>query len=646
MSAIANTPRFDLDRLREATRGGSRRFWASLEELLDEEGFRETLAAEFPAAASMFDDPGRRQFLKLMGASLLLGGLTGCSGETRSDHALPYVNQPEGMTPGIARLYATAVLFEGYAQPVIATTYDGRPTKLDGNPEHPAALGASDAFMQAAIFGLYDPERSKLPLRDGAPSTWEAFAKDLLALRARWRERQGEGLRVLTGGVTSPTLIRQMHDLAAQFPKMRWHRYEPVGADLQDEATKIALGQVVTPHYQLDQCDVIVSLGHDLLGPGPLQVRHAGLWAKRRGEVAPGQGRGRLHVAEPAPSLTGTVASTRLPCDALRMAQLAQAFGAQFEVSGWATPELTEVEKRWVDRAVNELRDHAGRSLFMIGPQLDSGWQSLAPLINERLGNAGKTVWYSEAIALPAGDEESLQALMSDVESGAVNTLVMLDCNPAYAAPAALDFAGHLASIPNRIHAGPHADETAQLCQWHLPLSHSLESFGDARAVDGSATLMQPVVAPLYASRSIHQVADMLLGTADPAADSAVRTTWRATFGNDFDARWVRALHDGIVADTQAKPLTLAARAPALPEAVRAADSELNVMFHPDPTIWDGRFANIAWLQELPKPLSKITWDNVIGISPAVAAVHKLSNGDMAEMQAVASALAEARDRP
>jgi MoCo/4Fe-4S cofactor protein with predicted Tat translocation signal len=211
-------PRFDLARIREATGHGSKRFWSSLEELIDEDGFRAWLAAEFPAASSMFDDPGRRQFLKLMGASLLLSGLTACSGETRSDQALPYVNQPEESIPGVPRYYATAVLFEGYAQPVIATTYDSRPTKLDGNPDHPATLGKSDPFMQSAVFDLYDPERSKIPSRQGAPSTWDAFTAEISGLKANWRERQGEGLRILTGATTSPSLIRQMAELSRQFP--------------------------------------------------------------------------------------------------------------------------------------------------------------------------------------------------------------------------------------------------------------------------------------------------------------------------------------------------------------------------------------------------------------------------------------------
>jgi MoCo/4Fe-4S cofactor protein with predicted Tat translocation signal len=623
--------RFDLERLRARTSGGSRRFWSSLEELIDEDGFREWLVAEFPAASAMLDDAGRRQFLKLIGASLLLGGLAGC-GETRSDQALPYVNQPENTFPGVPRYYATAVLFEGYAQPVVATTYSGRPTKLDGNPGHLVTRGASDPFMQSAIFALYDPERSKIPTHQGDASTWAAFTRDLGSQRAKWRERNGEGLRVLTGAITSPTLIRQMQDLAQQFPRMRWHRFEPVGAARQDEAMMSAFGRPIIPHFRLDRCDVIVCLDHDLLGPGAHQVPHAMAWAQRRGEAAPGQGRGRLHVAESIPTLTGTVASTRLPCDASRLNVLAQAIGARFALAGWTMPALRPPEQTWLDHAVDEIQRHRGSSLLAVGPHLDPQWQTIAPIINERLGNAGNTVWYSEPIGPVTDEASSLGALTTDMAAGAVDTLIILDANPAYASSGEIGFVDLLARVPHRIHAGSHRDETAQLCSWHLPMSHPLESWGDARAVDGAVTIVQPVVAPLYDSRCTHQIVDMLSGATDASAYAAVRTTWQLNFGDAYADRWSRSLHDGFVADTQAQPLSISAMAPPAPVSANPLDGEIDIVFRPDPTIWDGRFANVAWLQELPKPLTKITWDNVIAIGPGLPFARGLSNGDLAEV--------------
>ena len=632
MTAPLATQRFDLARIREATGHGSKRFWSSLEELIDEEGFRSWLAAEFPAASSMFDDPGRRQFLKLMGASLLLAGLGGCD-QTNSDQALPYVNQPENLVPGVPAYYATSIVFEGYAQPVIATTYAGRPTKLDGNPDHPVTRGKSDAFMQSAIFGLYDPERSKTPVHNGASASWAEFESALAGLRARWRERKGEGLRILTGATTSPTLIRQMGGLAAQYPGARWHQFEPVGAARQDEASVLAFGRTVEPHYRLDRCEVIVSLDHDLLGPGPHQVTQARAWAEGRGEAAPNGGRSRLHIAEAIPGLTGTTATTRVRCDTSRLGALALAIGAQFSLAGWSAPALSESEKSWLDRAMRDLRAHPGHSLLTIGPQLDPQWQALAPLVNERLKNTGATVWYSEPVRAATSDSQSLDALVADMAAGSVETLIVLDGNPAYAAPGALGFAEHLAHVPNRIHAGLYVDETALLCDWQLPLSHPLEAWSDGRAVDGSTSIIQPVVRPLYASRSVHQLMDMLLGTIDPASDAAVRATWRAQFGTAFDTRWAQALHSGFIAGTAAQPISVAAKAPAAPPTPAAsAKGALDIVFRPDPTIWDGRFGNVAWQQELPKPLTKITWDNIVAVSPAIAGAQNLSNGDLVEV--------------
>jgi molybdopterin-containing oxidoreductase family iron-sulfur binding subunit len=562
-----------------------------------------------------------------MGASLLLAGVTGCS-ENKSDHALPYVTQPDEIVPGVPRYYATGIPFEGYVEPVVATTYAGRPIKLDGNPDHPVTLGASDAFMQSAIFGLYDPDRSKVPLRDGMPSTWSAFLGALIDMRARWRERGGAGLRILTGATTSPTLIRQLGQFAEQYPKMRWSRFEAVGLARQDEAMQLAFGRVVTPHYRLNQSSLIVSLDCDLLGPGLHQVAYAREWASRRGDAAPDAGRSRLHVAESVPTLTGTVASSRFPCDPSRIAAMAQAIGAVFEIDGFSRPELRIEEGKWLDRAVDELRKHGGNSLLTIGAHLHPQIQVLAPLVNDRLKNTGTTVWYSAAVHVP-GDPEPLAALAAEIDAGAVDTLIFIDCNPVYSGPGPLKLADRLARVPTRIHAGQYLDETAQRCHWHLPLSHPLESWGDGRSIDGSTTIIQPVVRPLYASRSLHQLVDLLLGANDPASDSAVQETWRHIWGADFDSRRAQALHDGFVRGTSADALAVSPQAPpAQPTGGAAGDDHLEVVFQADPCVRDGRFANIAWLQELPKPLSKITWDNVVGISPAIASQYGLSNGD------------------
>ncbi|HET9716454.1 MAG TPA: TAT-variant-translocated molybdopterin oxidoreductase [Pseudolabrys sp.] len=626
MSRSSRAPQFDFDRIRAAT--SRKQFWSSIDELLDEQGLREWIEAEFPAPLSVHDKPRRRQFLKLIGASLLLGGLTRC-GDRPANHALPYVIQPEEEVPGVPRYYATAVAFEGYAQPVVATTYSGRPIKLDGNPDHPVTRGTSDVFMQSAVLDLYDPERSKIPLRNGAPASWAQFETALSGLRESWRNRKGEGLRILTGATTSPTLIRQFRAMQEAYPNMRWSRCEAIGHAQQDEAMSAAFGRVLTPHYRLDQCDVVVSLDHDVLGAGPRQVAHAQAWGVRHGEVQSGLGRMRVHVAESVPSLTGTVASTRIPVDPSRIEALTHAMAAEFKVSGFARPDLQPGEGNWLDRALRELRNSAGHSLLMIGPYCDPHLQALAPAINAQLGNVGKTVWYSEPAHVPDATQP-LAELTREIANGAIETVVFIGCNPVYTCPGPLGLANQLARVPNRIHAGLHADETAALCQWHLPLSHALESWSDARAVDGTATIMQPVIAPLYSSRSAHQIVDMLLGSGANAANAAVRETWEQSFGEDFDRKWIRSLHDGFVDNSGATAIAVTPNS--LVPTQTSSGTNLEVVFRPDPCIWDGRFSNVAWLQELPKPLTKITWDNVIEISPALANEHSVSNGDVVEV--------------
>jgi molybdopterin-containing oxidoreductase family iron-sulfur binding subunit len=629
---MTGLPHLDIAEIRNRLAGTSgKRFWASLEEIIDEASFGKWLEAEFPAAARIMPILGRRAFLKIMGAPLLLATLSGC-GEERSDLALPYVNQPEEITPGEPRYYATAVLFEGYAQPMLATTYSGRPTKLDGNPDHPITMGRSDAFMQAAVLQLYDPDRSQGPAYRNEPTTWAAFERALVEMRGGWTADRGQSLRLLCGDVTSPTLARQLQQLLIMFPQSRLHLFEPCGLASRRQATQLAFGRVVDMHYRLENCEVIISLDDDLLGPGLRQVQHARAWSSGRGEITPDRALLRLHIAESMPSLSGVVAASRLPIDQSRIVPLIAAIAAQFGVDTGQHPELKDNEIAWVDQVTRELRAHQGKALLAIGAYLPPAVQAQATVINERLGNVGKTVWYSEPVAFVPNTVGSLRDLARDIEGGAVETLVILDANPAYAAPGDLGFADLLSRVQHTVHAGLFRDETAMRCEWHLPLSHALESWSDGRSADGIATIIQPLLGPLYSVRSGHQLMDMLLGTINPAADSAVRTTWSERFGQDFDQRWRQSLHDGFVAGSAVTPITVTAQTVPLPKEKGRADDAVDVIFRPDPTVWDGRFASVAWLQELPKPLTKLTWENVVCVSPRRGETLGIANGDGVEV--------------
>jgi molybdopterin-containing oxidoreductase family iron-sulfur binding subunit len=623
---------FDIAEIRRRLAGTSgKRFWTSLEEITEGAAFRQWLEAEFPAAAAITTASGRREFLKIMAASLLLAGLGGCY-EERSDLALPYVNQPEDMTPGVPRYYATAIFFEGYAQPVLATTYDGRPTKLDGNPDHPVTLGRSDAFTQAAVLQLYDPDRSQVPAHHNEPSTWAAFQRALVDMRRDWTADRGRGLRLLVGDVTSPTLTRQLRQLAAVMPDCRIHQFEPCGSANRRAAMQLTFGRVVDVHYRLENCQAIVSLDDDLLGPGPRQVMHARTWSNGRGGDAPDRARLRLHVAESTPSLTGAVAASRLPVDQSRIAILTAAIAAQFGADITGQAELAENERAWLDRVIKELQAHGKQSLLAIGAHLSPAGQAQAAIVNERLGSVGTTVWYSEPVSYVPDNAYSLGELARDIDRGEVDALIILDANPVYTAPGALRFADLLSRVPHTVHVGLFRDETAMHCKWHLPLAHALESWGDARAIDGTATIIQPLVAPFYSVRTVHQIVEMLLGTVDPTADGAVRATWSTAFGEKFNQQWRQSLHDGFVANTAASPIVVTAKPVVVPATASRADDAVDVIFRPDPTIWDGRFSNVAWLQELPKPLTKLAWDNVICISPRRAEGLGIANGNRVEV--------------
>jgi molybdopterin-containing oxidoreductase family iron-sulfur binding subunit len=382
----------------------------------------------------------------------------------------------------------------------------------------------------------------------------------------------------------------------------------------------------------LEECDIVVSLDDDFLGPGPNQVRNARGWAssRRRSSDRPGIS---LHAAESVPSATGAVASTRLIADASRMAQLAEALASKLGIRGAAAGELTPTEQGWVDTVAKACGAAKERTLVTSSLFGDAGTAIWVARINDALKSAGRSVKFSEPITGPR-DAGSLEELASDVHNGKVKTLVIVDCNPAYTAPGGLAFTDAINQVRSTLHLGLQRDETGDLCEWQLPLAHALESWSDARAIDGTASIIQPTIKPLYDVRSVHQILATLLGEINPSADAAVRETWRTSFGGDFDARWTQALHDGLV--DGAAPVVDASPANATGAVAKspgkAPAKGLDIVFRPDPTIWDGRFSNIGWLQELPKPLTTLTWGNVVAVSPALAKRLAVTNGDRVEV--------------
>jgi len=601
------------------------RQWTSLEELEHDPALQSWVAAEYPAAATL-EPVARREFIKLMAASFALAGLTGCE-KSPFTTALPYVDQPDAATIGVPRYYATAVTLDGYAQPVLATTYDGRPTKLDGLPGHPVNKGRSDAFMQAAILQLYDPDRAQQPSYRNEPISWQDLVGKFSALRDQWKATQGASVRLLVEPYTSPTLQRQISEWLAEFPKTKIHLHDPTGLQDRRALTAAAYGEPFDLHYRLDRCGTVISFDDDFLGPGPHQVGNAIRWSEaRRGEGKPGI---HLYCAESIPGATGAMAAMRIAVDASRMSVLADTLAVKIGVKAVAAPGLSKDEALWVSRAADAIRNAPDKALVTSGLGAGRETASRVAQINQAIGAPGRTLAFTK----PANDlssSGSFAALIDDIHSGAVETLVIINSNPAYSAPGALNFSDTMARVACTIHIGQQRDETGSLCTYQLASTHSLESWSDALAVDGTATIIQPTVTPFYDVRTDHQIIEMLLGHGDIAADAPVKETWRARFGDVFEDRWRQALHDGFVAGNSA---------PVIPqpqnsvEAINADNSgEVDVVFRLDPAVWDGRFSNVGWLQELPKPLTTLTWDNVITVSPGMAKRNGLDNGDHVEV--------------
>ena len=612
-----------------------REYWRGLEELAETAEFQEFLHREFPRQASEWlPAMSRRNFLQLMGASLALAGLTACANQP-DEKIVPYVQMPEATVPGQPLFFATAMQLGGYTMGLLAQSHDHRPTKVDGNPDHPASLGATDVLAQASILNLYDPDRAKEVTLDGVASSWDAFLVALKSQVAAVADSGGAGLRILTETVTSPTLFSQLQALLSQFPQARWHQYEPVNRDNLYDGAQLAFGEKVEPVYRLDQTDLLVCLDADLFGAGPGRVRYARDFANgRRVERPAERNQNRLYVVESAPTITGAAADHRLALPSGQVETLARALAVALGLAVDAG-DASALPTTWVTALANDLKAYGETSLVVAGDQQPPAVHALVHAINATLGNSGKTVIYTApVVAHPVNQSQSLGELVAAMTAGEVKTLIILGGNPVFTAPVDLDFAMALAQVGFRVHLSPHADETSVLCQWHLPESNYLEAWSDGRTYDGTITIQQPLIQPLYASRSAHELLDALLSETVRSDHDLVQAYWTSQQGEaDFTTFWQRTLHDGVVADSAlpAKPVQVQSPATSQPPSTVTAEG-LEINFRPDPTIWDGRFANNGWLQELPKPLTKLTWENAALLSPTTAATLGLANGDLVEL--------------
>ena len=577
-----------------------------------------------------------------MAASLALGGVGGCAYQP-AESIVPYVEAPEAVIPGKPLYFASAIPIDGYGCGVLVKSHMGRPINLEGNPAHPASLGAVDIFGQAEVLTLYDPDRSQLVTHNARVDTWEHFQSVALSLRERLLQKKGAGLRVLTRTVASPTLADQLRRLREQLPELKWHSYEPATRSAVWAGSNLAFGEDLEPIHHLDRADVILALDADFLARGPARLNNARGFASRR-EVSDPQSNAamnRLYVVEPMLSLTGAAADHRLAVAHRDVALLAQTIAGLVGAVGstpageFKIPAGLGDHAAWLNAVARDLSAHRGKSLVIAGETQSAEVHALAHLINHSLGNVGQTVEYIARVDSGPSDQiASLRELVRDMNTGVVDTLIILGGNPVYDAPVDLEFAKVLASdkVKLRVHLGLYADETAQLCHWHIPEAHCLESWSDILAFNGTASIQQPLIAPLYKGKTAHELLAIVLGEPDQTGLQIVRDYWRRNLTGDFESNWRTALEDGLIASTvrppkQVTPKIKEVTLPAQP--ANEVTGSLEILFRPDPTVGDGRFANNGWLQELPKPLTKLSWDNAALVGPALAQRLGLESEDV-----------------
>ena len=607
-------------------------YWRSLSELAGTAEFEAARVREFPEGASEAPDGiSRRAMLGLMGATLSLSGAVACRRPV--EKIVPYVQAPEDMLPGIPLRYATTMLYRGHALGLLVTSNEGRPTKVEGNESHPATLGASNVAAQNAIYELYDADRSRAVLQNGAVKTWKDFVTAWGTLHAEFAGNGGDGLALLLEPSASPTEMRLLQLIRKRFPQARLVIWSPLAEEARQAGILTATGAEVEPMYRLDRARVILSLDADFLQHDPDAVRLTREYAAGRRDV---DAMNRLYVAESTLTTTGIAADHRLAVPSGRIATVVLALATELSKLGVAVPgaaNVGDVDARWIAAVAKDLKANAGNCVIVAGGQQPAEVHAAVAALNGALGNVGRTVEYYTPTATRSTTAE-LQSLATALAAGQVKTLVVLGGNPAYDAPADLDFAAAAAKATHRIRLGSHVDETSALSEWHLPAAHFLESWGDAHAIGGPLSIVQPLIEPLFGGRSIIEILALIESGQETPGYDLVRETWKPVLGADYERRWHKTLHDGLLAKSEPSQVNLASDVSAIGRLASrpTPPAGLELVFLPSSNVFDGRGANSAWLQELPESVTKLTWDNVALFSKADAEKLGLADGDLATL--------------
>jgi len=633
------------------------RLWRSLEEeaagRLPEAGL-----GEFPPGASELDGVNRRSFIQLMGGTLALAGVSvGC--RKPPEKIVPYVRRPPEVVPGNPLHFATAYALEGYGTGLLATSYEGRPTKIEGNPEHPDSLGRAGVFEQGLVLGLYDEDRAKQIRHKGQPAAWISLQATIADL-VKTAPDGGARVRFLSGPTTSPLIAELRQAIQAKLPKAKFSSFNPVASDGLFEGAEMLFGRPLETRLELSAADVILALDADVLGEGPGHLRHALQFAERR---EPGERMNRLYVAEPVFSITGSMADHRKrvragDIPALLFAVIAElankpGFTELGRIGNLASGAsgADKVDRKWAAAVARDLEKNRGRGLVIAGRRQPAYVHAAVGALNFALGNVGKTVAFAEPSLLdPLQGPAVLAKLAEEIAAGQVDVLVMTGSNPVYTAPADLKFGPLIARVPTSLYLGLYEDETAAAVTTFVPASHVLESWGDSRATDGTVTFTQPLIAPLWAGLSEPELLAAFLGEAHLGAHGLLKRSWSAKASTlakaanampggplDFESTWEKWLADGLIAGSGTDPVAgLTVSADNLLASLGKASSKtshaegLEIAFVPDPKVFDGRFGNNPWLQELPDPITKVTWDNAAFISKTTADALNFVTGDVA----------------
>ena len=605
-------------------------YWRSLNELADSEGFDELVREEFPRQAKLSGAMNRRDFIKVLSASLAMAGLAACTPQPEKK-IMPYSRPPEELLPGNPVYYASAMVQDGYAKGVLIETSMGRPIKIEGNPNHPASLGSTDIFMQASILELYDPDRGSQILNQGQVKTWEEFTATLTSLKSTLGD--GAGLRILTGPVTSPTLNAQLVAALEQYPQARWLSFSQGGQG----SVQAGNGQAYQPVYNFAKADVILSLDCDFLLTEPGHLRYSRDFSNRHQPISANGTMNRLYSVESSLSITGANADHRLAIKPSQVEPFARALAGRLGIDA-GTAGGDAPGQNWLGPLADDLKRAGSTALVMAGERQPAAVHALARAINAALGSIGNTVAYRTPVVYnPPDGLNGLRELVADLNNDAVDLVIILEGNPAYQAPADLDFPAALQKAGASVYLGLYPDETAQLATWYVPAAHYIETWSDALAFDGTVSIIQPVIEPLYGGRSAHELVAALQGQTSASGHDLVLGFWQQLLqGEHFEPAWREALSKGVLA-AGAQALGISTNAdngaqPVITPPAAAQTEGLEIVFSLDETVWDGRFTNNAWLQELPKPITKLTWDNAAMVNPATAERLGLANNDVIQL--------------